>query len=280
MKKPYFTIFTPVYNAEKHLNKVFQSVLYQTFQDFEWIIINDGSTDGSDDSIKKFITQNPHINTTYISQTNQGKHVAWNKAVELAQGKLFVPADADDFFVDNTLMFFHDRWEGIDNISKAKLSGINVLCYDNDTNKILGDQFPRDEMLSTSLELFYKFKVKGEKWGCVRVDLLKQRPFPILKDSYFPESYLWFYFAKSYQAVCYNTALRKYYTNESGISNSSQNLTEYQLNMLIIYYKWFLSNFFIYLLVNSPIWLIKYIMLLIYYLIIFAFRSLKFKINL
>lgn len=77
-----FTIFTPCYNVENVIHRVFQSVENQTYDNFEWIIINDGSTDSSDDIIRKLIQTSPIIDRIkYYTQENKGKHIAWNRAV-------------------------------------------------------------------------------------------------------------------------------------------------------------------------------------------------------
>ena len=103
ISSPYFTVFTPVFNGEKYLHRVFKSLKEQEFRDYEWIVINDGSTDGSAGLIRAFIEENKDINTVYIEQPNSGKHLSWNRAVEHARGRLFVPADADDYFFPDTL---------------------------------------------------------------------------------------------------------------------------------------------------------------------------------
>lgn len=253
MDQPFFTIFTPVYNGEKHINRVFESINNQTFKNFEWIIINDGSTDKSQNLIKSFISQHPELNIIFIEQENSGKHIAWNKAVEIAKGQLFIPADADDSFLPEALSFFHQKWGALSLAEQQDLSGINVLCYDNETDNIVGDPFPIDGMKSSNLELEYKYKIKGEKWGCVRLDLLKTRPFPIVKSSYYPEGYLWLSIAKKYKAICINKALRRYFTTYTGISHTP--LSERSVNQAKVLIKssiWFLFNFGPYVLRYSP----------------------------
>lgn len=109
-----FTIFTPCYNGAKTIHRVFESVESQTFEDFEWIIINDGSTDFSDNVIKKLISNSSvKDKIIYLSQTNQGKHVIWNQAVQMAKGKWFVSADCDDSFKPETLFFFANKINNI-----------------------------------------------------------------------------------------------------------------------------------------------------------------------
>jgi glycosyltransferase involved in cell wall biosynthesis len=274
MNQPFFTIFTPVYNGELHIGRVFESVVNQTFRNFEWIIVNDGSTDNSHNLIKLFIDQHPEIFIIYIEQDNSGKHIAWNKAVDIARGELFVPADADDSFLPDTLSFFYKNWNALSSLEKVTLSGINVLCFDNETDNIVGSPFPIDGMKSNNLELEFKYKNMGEKWGCVRSDLLKARHFPIVKGAYYPESYLWLHFAKNYKAICFNKPFRRYYTTETGITQTP--LAEnsiYQAKIFIRCSLWFLKNFGLYLLINSPTEIFKTAKLIIINIIIIIKRS-------
>ncbi len=251
---PFFTVFTPVYNGEKHLHRVFRSLKEQEFRDFEWIVINDGSTDGSAGLIRAFLEENRDINAIFLEQSNSGKHLSWNRAVELARGKLFVPADADDFFFPDTLSFFYEKWNNLPVADRSRLSGINVLCLDNDSEDIVGDPFPVDGMLSTNIDLEFRYKIRGEKWGCVRTDLLKTRPFPIIKGSHFPESWLWYHFSKRYKAICFNKPLRRYYTTATGIMQyelkKSHNPVQDKVN--IKYYSWLISGFGLFIIRHSP----------------------------
>jgi glycosyltransferase involved in cell wall biosynthesis len=259
MKDYFFTIFTPAYNCENTIQRVFDSVKIQTFRDFEWIIINDGSTDDSDTVIKKLINSYAiEIPIKYISQTNMGKHIAWNKAVEISNGKYFIPADSDDSFSQNALEFFYEKINLLDSKIEQQISGINVLCFDNDTNLIKGDKFPKDNFLTNNFELAYKYKIKGEKWGCIKTNLLKKIKFPIVKNSYFPEAYLWFSLAIDHKVICYNTALRNYFSNNSGIMALSKNRDHNERKVNITYLSWLIRNFGVQLFYVSPINLIKH----------------------
>jgi len=254
VSEPYFTVFTPVYNGAQHLSRVLKSISDQTFRNFEWIIINDGSTDASADIIKAYLRDHPELDAKHIEQPNSGKHISWNRAVKLARGTLFVPADADDYFLPETLKFFHDKWEEIHRDLRQGLSGINVLCLDNDSDRIVGTLLPEDGLITNNVELEFRYKLRGEKWGCIRVDILKTRLFPVVKGSHFPESYLWYHFSRKYKVICYNKPLRRYYTTDSGItqsaSRSRQTRSQHLVNLR--YYLWLNSAFGLYLLRHAP----------------------------
>ena len=113
MDQVYFTIITLVYNKATHIDKVFKSIKDQTFKNFEWIVVNDGSTDNSSELIKEFIKENPDIRIKFLEQKNSGKHIGWNKAMEIADGKLIIPVDADDSFLPDSLEFFYEKWNNL-----------------------------------------------------------------------------------------------------------------------------------------------------------------------
>lgn len=265
LERPFFTIFTPVFNGERHIHRVFESILGLTFKSFEWIIINDGSTDNTSALIKIFIENNPEVDITFLEQENSGKHISWNRAVKIARGVLFVPADADDIFFPETLSFFHERWNELPIDQQKLYSGINVLCLDNDTTNVVGPLFPVDGMKTNNLELAFKYKLTGEKWGCIRTDVLQTRYFPIVKGSHYPESYLWYHLGKRYKVLCFNKPLRRYYTTDTGIIQSDLKKTydPAQNKVKMRYYFWLITNFGLYMLKHSPESLLNSIKILI-----------------
>lgn len=216
-----FTIFTPVYNRIGKIERVWNSLKLQTYRNFEWIVVDDGSTDGVMALLEEWKSKED-FPMTIIRQENKGKHVAWNVAVGLSQGELFVPADSDDSFVPETLERFNYYWEEcIIDGERDKYSGVNVLCKDPVSGNIIGNTYPESKFVSNNLELHYKHKIVGEKWGCIRSDLLKSRPFKEVKGSFLSENWIWFYLARTHKVLCVNEALRNYYTDDSNCLSKS-----------------------------------------------------------
>lgn len=119
MKNFKFTVFTPCYNGEKTIERVFESVANQTYTNFEWIIVNDGSKDNSGKRIVELRRQYPQIDSKiiYLEQENMGKHMAWNRGVELATGDLWLSADCDDSFLPNTLEYFNKKVNSLPDVA-------------------------------------------------------------------------------------------------------------------------------------------------------------------
>jgi glycosyltransferase involved in cell wall biosynthesis len=93
-KETMISVIMPVYNAEKYLDEAIQSILNQTYKNFEFIIINDGSTDKSLEIIRKYKKQDTRI--VLISRKNKGLITSLNEGIEKAEGKYIARMDADD----------------------------------------------------------------------------------------------------------------------------------------------------------------------------------------
>jgi len=242
--KIYFTIFTPVYNRRHKIHRVWESLQMQTYRNFEWIVVDDGSTDNIGPLLEEY-KQQANFPVTILTQPNSGKHIAWNRAVKIAKGQLFVPADSDDDFIPETLDFFAEKWANIPIENRESYSGINVLCKDSTTEQIVGEEFPESPMVSNNLELTYRYRITGEKWGCIRTDLLAKRMFPEVKTGRgcFPLSWLWFWLAGRYNVLCINKVLRIYYQDDKNcIMQKTPNRLSSTANERYMAKSWHLSE--------------------------------------
>lgn len=220
-----FTVFTPTYNREKTLPRVYNSLAVQTYQDFEWLIVDDGSTDSTSDLVKQWQAQ-ANFAIRYIYQNNRGKHTAYNLAAKEARGKFLICLDSDDACIAEALARFKYHWDSLPEQEQNQFSGIDCLCQDPQGNTI-GSPYPFDSMDSNYSEIRYRYKVTGEKWGFQRTEVMQEFPFPeppverVFK--YIPENVIWSSLTKKYKARYVNECLRIYYPNsgEQQITKSS-----------------------------------------------------------
>ncbi len=112
MSEPLITVFTPTYNRADCINRVYESLEAQTFRDFEWLVVDDGSGDGTESVMQDF-AESASFPVRYEKQAHAGKHVAWNRAVRDARGKFFVTADSDDAFLPESLGALLRMWDTI-----------------------------------------------------------------------------------------------------------------------------------------------------------------------
>jgi glycosyltransferase involved in cell wall biosynthesis/SAM-dependent methyltransferase len=208
-----FTVFTPTYNRADTLPRVYESLAAQSFRDFEWLVCDDGSTDGTRALVEGWIRE-AAFPIRYFRQPNQGKHVAYNNGVRRARGELFLTLDSDDACVPQALERFKRLWESIPEPDREQFSAVTALCVDQHGH-LVGDRFPFDPTDSDSLEIRYRFKVRGEKWGFQRTSVLREFPFPVLDGArHVPPSVVWSAIARRYKTRYVNEVLRIYYVAE------------------------------------------------------------------
>ncbi len=214
-----FTVFTPTYNRAHTLHRVFESLKAQTYKDFEWSIVDDGSTDNTSQLVAEWQTQ-VDFPIWYIYQENQGKNSAFNRGIEAANGELFLNLDSDDACIPEALDRFKYYWDLIPENEKPRFSAVTSLCsYEN--GEIVGKRFPSDITDSEYLEMRYRFKVTGEKWGFQRTDVLKEIKFVNdTNDNFVPEGVLWAAIAKKYKTRYVNESLRIYYDGADQITKT------------------------------------------------------------
>jgi glycosyltransferase involved in cell wall biosynthesis len=212
MAGPRFTVFTPAYQRADTIHRVRDSLAAQTFRDFEWLIVDDGSTDGTAELVEGWAAESD-FPIRLLRQANQGKHVAWNRGVEAAEGELFLGLDSDDACVPHALERLDHHWRSIPDAERDGFSAVTALCVDQD-GALVGTRFPRDVLDSDPLEIRYRYRVRGEKWGFHRTEVLRANPFPELgRPGYVTETVVWDRIATRWKTRYVNEALRIYYTD-------------------------------------------------------------------
>ncbi|NHN60111.1 glycosyltransferase family A protein [Halorussus rarus] len=211
-----YTVFTPTYERAHTLHRPYESLCEQTFRDFEWLIVDDNSIDETESLIRTW-QQEAEFPINFVTQPSdkQGKHQAFNIGVEHAQGQLFYPLDADDKLLQNSLEILHEHWRSIPSSRRSKFVGITGLCIDQDGD-IVGDKFPDEVFDSTILANRYRHRIRGEKSGFMRTDVLREHPFPDLDgERYVPEAVVWDEIATRYCTRYVNEVVRVYWQEDS-----------------------------------------------------------------
>lgn len=227
------SVITPTYNRAQLLHRVYDSLCAQTYRQFEWIIVDDGSSDDTAAIVKKWIAENK-MPIHFLSQTNSGKHIAVNRAVKCAQGQWIVIADSDDSFRSDALAFFMQELQKLP-LSKdgKKYRGISCRCYDEDNKTILGDPFPDGTYYIDAREddFKYKMKIQGELWGISRKESLEKYPFPELKNAhYYPESVIWDSMSDEYITRYINEPIRYYYRDAGNSITTNKKYNRFNEN--------------------------------------------------
>lgn len=235
-----FTVFTPTFNRRHLLGRVYRSLCAQTFHDFEWIIIDDGSSDDTAALVREW-TNDGRLEIQYLYQTNQGKHRAHNRAIELARGRFFAVVDSDDFIVGNALERLLYHWNTIPCSQQHGFSGVTCLCRD-ETGKIVGRPFPKPVLDCRHFEAVTVYRASGEKWGFHRTAVLRQFPFPEEEEERFcPEALVWNRIGRIFRMRHVNEPLRVYSRQNQGLTSAMSTILACSARLARRYYREYLD---------------------------------------
>lgn len=201
-----YSILTPTYNRAHTLPKVYASLKQQTLQDFEWIIVDDGSSDHTAQLIQQWQQEAP-FSIRYFKQLNGGHHVATNKTIREAQGQFCIPLDSDDQLIPEALERFLKHWETIPENQREQYVGITALI-ETEAGTLMGSKFPTDIFDSDTTTMSYILRFGDDRKGMIRTEVLKRFPYPVFKDEKFmSDSIIWHRIAKIYKTRFVNDIL-------------------------------------------------------------------------
>ncbi|WP_294617824.1 glycosyltransferase family A protein [uncultured Bacteroides sp.] len=167
------TIFTPAYNRVHTLERLYNSLCVQTSFDFEWLVIDDGSTDGTK-SFFESMAPSP-FDVRYYNQDNGGKHRAINKGVMLARGEWFFIVDSDDYLPVSSVEIIKRYVGEIEDDNR--FCGITGLRVSPDLKPIGSVVFDKP-MDIDNLTFRNKYKGTGDYAEVLRTSVLREYPFP------------------------------------------------------------------------------------------------------
>lgn len=186
--KKLITVFTPTYNRRECIQHCYKSLQSQTSYNFEWLIIDDGSTDNTEELIRKWQEEEKRFVIRYVKKENGGLHTGYNKGIEEARTELFVCIDSDDWMPDDAIEKIENIWKRVSDKGYVGIMGIDR--YEN--GECVGDLFPKDTSEMYLYEKMTKYNIPGDKKMVHRTDLLKQvAPMPSFQgEKNFNPSYM------------------------------------------------------------------------------------------
>lgn len=199
MKHPFITILTPTYNRASLLPRLFDSLLRQTNKAFEWIVVDDGSTDDTREVVANLKEKcGGAFPMGYVYKANGGKHMAINIGAERARGELLFIADSDDLLTDDALETVANSWHDIsDDKSFAGIAGLDITM---DTREVIGSGLPQEHIDCNAIDIRYRHHVTGDMKEVFRTEVLREFPFPEFAGERFcPEQLVWFRMARRYR---------------------------------------------------------------------------------
>lgn len=198
------TVFTPTYNRAYILPKLYESLKQQTCCDFEWLIVDDGSYDNTEELVDSWLLE-PSFSIRYIKQKNGGKHVAINRGVSEAKGDLFFIVDSDDFLTSDAINLLKVHFSKVEQ-DKSIAGIIGMRVYPDGTR--IGGEAKFEDMVCSRYDFRYRHKYGGDLAEVYRTDILKNYPFPVLEGEKFcPESVVWLRIANEYSLYFFNKGI-------------------------------------------------------------------------
>jgi glycosyltransferase involved in cell wall biosynthesis len=212
------TVLTPTFNRGGGLQSLWDSLQKQTVKDFEWLVVDDGSTDGTKDLITQ-LQEKSDFPIRYIYKNNGGKHTALNVGIQTICSELIFIVDSDDCVTD-------DAVESILKIHKKYRSQNNICGYAFlrafPDGKVNGKKFDVDEKIGSYIDV----RVNGDDTGADKAEVfkthcLKEFPFPEYpNEKFLGEDLVWVRMARKYEMVHINKAIYVGNYLEDGLTNN------------------------------------------------------------
>ena len=138
------TVFTPTYNRAYCLHKGYEALCRQTCKDFEWIIIDDGSTDNTRELVEDWMRKDNGFRIRYAYKENGGLASGYNAAIALTDTELCVCVDSDDYLTDDAVEKVLSFWRANGSDCYAGVIGLDCL----ESGEILGDSLPEQKSIN------------------------------------------------------------------------------------------------------------------------------------
>lgn len=222
-----YSIIVPAYNVEKYVERAIRSVLVQKVTDYECIIVNDGSTDGTLEIVETLVGNNEKFRV--ITQENQGLSGARNTAIKNSSGDYFIFLDADDYLVDDALEII-DRGINIHN----DVTIFNFFMFEENSERVQEIKFDGVDKTEDKKKLLEECMYSDEFWFAVWEIVISR--------SFFEKNQLWFYdgiihedelwtfksLVLSESTICVNEAYYCYRVGRPGALTVEKNIKELQ----------------------------------------------------
>lgn len=239
----FLTLFTPTYNRVGLLPRLYESLKAQTNRDFIWLIIDDGSTDATQELVDKWISQGD-IEIEYHWKQNGGKHTAMNLAYKICKTKYILGIDSDNSLTMNCVATFIDAWREINNSSMgdvfAEVRAFTLGCNGEKIGYKISEEY--DYIDSDCIEMALKYHNDNEMISCRDVEKLREcidfERYSWHKGElkFVSEIIFWFELAKKYKTRYLNNYLAYYFTDACDSVVRSKRDKRARINSMVNYF--------------------------------------------
>lgn len=232
------TVFTLTYNRAYCLNKCYESLLRQTCDDFEWLVVDDGSTDGTRELVAQWQSECNKIKISYLYKENGGMHSGYNVAYHYIDTELAMCVDSDDFIPDDAVASVITFWKENKNPNVAGIIGLDV----DTSGKVIGTELPDVKQIKV-YDFYNRYHGKGDKKMVYRTELMRPIQAPeFAGERLFPTCYRYFLLDLEYDMLVLNKPLCIVDYAADGFTNNI--LKQYKKNLnSFIYYRKFIMTY-------------------------------------
>ena len=231
------TVFTLTYNRAYCLNKCYESLLRQTCDDFEWLVVDDGSTDNTRELVAQWQRECTLFKINYIYKPNGGMHSGYNIAYDHIETELAMSIDSDDFLPDNAVELVVNFWELNSSAEVAGIVGLDIYT----SGKVIGTKLPDVDRIKI-YDFYNRYHGSGDKKMVYRTELMRPIKSPEFPgERLFPTCYRYFLLDLDYDMLVLNKPLCIVEYAEDGFTQNIIKQYKKNLNSFIYYRKFIMT---------------------------------------
>ncbi len=213
-------ILTPAFNRAELLKRTYKSLIEQSNKNFVWYIVDDGSTDKTEQVVEDFIKQNKNkkdFKIVYIKKENGGKHTALNTGLKEVKEDYVIILDSDDYLTNDAVETIFADTVKVDN--NQDICGLGYLKLTTN-GECVGKQYTQDGIVDTFINQRYNKNTYGDKAEVFKTEILKQFPFPEFENEKFvSEATVWCAMSGKYKMMFFNKGIYICEYQEGGLSD-------------------------------------------------------------
>ena len=236
------TIITPAYNRAELLPRLYESLLRQTNSDFDWLVVDDGSTDGTSELIQGY-REEKKIPISYERQQNAGKHTALNRGIAGIGSELTFIVDSDDYLPEDavwTILKYHGKYRS--QKEKLQLCGYSFLRFYSN-GEVNTAYFRKDEEVATYLQVRINGNIGGDKAEVFYTEVLKEFPFPEIEgEKFLAEDVVWMRMSERYRMVHINKCIYICDYLENGLTRTGRRMKIHSPKGMVLRSQVYLEN--------------------------------------
>ncbi len=212
------TVITTTYNRAHTLTSLYNSLINQSNLEFDWIIVDDGSTDNTRELVSKWINED-RISLRFYQKQNGGKHTALNFSYQFIQTPLTFIVDSDDTLTENSIQTIVDKYREYMHIEN--ICGYSFLRGKPEGGLLSYGTVPQEGLIETFCECRINRGIGGDMAEVWVTECLKEYPFPEFKDEKFlGEDIVWIKMSEKYKMVFFNIVIYISDYQEDGLTKS------------------------------------------------------------